>query len=206
MLAFASARRAVSRTARRLAPSRRARTGTALLAFAFLAACGSESSAATDPDGNTGGGGGGTAFPSELQGGWIYGVISPTNFHDAYTGEWVGNAYGTSVMFDFKPDGRYTQSILIATQAYSCKMQVFIYNEGKAVVEGSVIKVYPTKGTVKSRDNCVARNNYDRPDDIAAKQGSQYGWTFKLHDDGKTYLLIGVNNDMSNPSYFRHAQ
>jgi hypothetical protein len=205
MLAFASARRAVSRTARRLAPSRRARTGTALLAFAFLAACGSESSAATDPDGNTGGGGG-TAFPSELQGGWIYGVISPTNFHDAYTGEWVGNAYGTSVMFDFKPDGRYTQSILIATQAYSCKMQVFIYNEGKAVVEGSVIKVYPTKGTVKSRDNCVARNNYDRPDDIAAKQGSQYGWTFKLHDDGKTYLLIGVNNDMSNPSYFRHAQ
>lgn len=40
---------------------------------------------------------------------------------------------------------------------------------------------------------------------IATKEGSVYGWTFKLHDDGKTYLLVGPNNDMSNPSYFRHV-
>lgn len=185
--------------------TRRLLTAATLILATALAACGGDASAATAPDGNDGAGNG-TSFPTELVGTWVYGVISPTNFHDAYTGAWVDNAYGTAVLFEFRPNGTYTQSILIATRAYSCKSQVFIYNEGRAVVEGAVIKAYPTTGSIKARDTCVAANNYDRPDNVANKQGSQYGWTFKLHDDGKTYLLIGVNNDMSNPSYFRLAQ
>lgn len=181
---------------------RRALAITTVLLATTLTACGAEAGATEPPPAP--GGGNGDPFPAQLQGTWVFGIISPTNFHDAYTGQWLSNAYGTSVMFEFAPDGRYKQSILIYTSAYSCKTQVFIYNEGRAEVDGDVIKVYPTKGTVRAQDNCVVANNYNRPDNIAAKQGSQYGWTFKLHDDGKTYLLIGVNNDMSNPSYFRH--
>ncbi|MFN8669107.1 MAG: hypothetical protein U0164_18130 [Gemmatimonadaceae bacterium] len=190
---------------RAVASTRRLFAAMTLIVATALAACGGDANAATDPDGGTNGNGGGSgaAFPTELVGTWVYGTISPTTVHDAYSGEWIDNAYGTAVLFDFKPNGTYTQSVLISTRAYSCKMQVFVYNEGRAVVEGSVIKVYPTKGSIKARDNCNAANNYDRADNIAAKQGNQYGWTFKLHDDGKTYLLIGVNNDMSNPSYFR---
>lgn len=193
---------------RRGRTSRRALATASLLFAAAVSACGHEVNAATGPgdSNNNGGGGNSSAFPAQLVGTWIYGVISPTNFYDAYTGAWVSNAYGTSVLFEFGANGTYKQSILIATSAYSCRSQVFVYNEGRAVVEGSSIKVYPTKGTLRARDNCVAANNYDRPDNIAAKQGSVYGWTFKLHDDGKTYLLIGVNGDMSNPSYFRHSQ
>ncbi len=186
--------------------TRRALATTSILLATVLGACGTEVNAVTDPTDNGNGDGNTSAFPAELVGTWVYGVISPTNFYDAYTGAWVSNAYGTSVLFEFGANGTYKQSILIATSAYSCRSQVFVYNEGKAVVEGSTIKVYPTKGTLRARDNCVAANNYDRPDNIAAKQGSVYGWTFKLHDDGKTYLLIGVNGDMSNPSYFRHSQ
>ncbi len=178
---------------------RRALALTTILLATSLTACGAEATATEPPAG----GNGGDPFPAQLQGTWVFGVISPTNFHDAYTGQWLNNAYGTSVMFEFAPDGRYKQSILIYTSAYSCKTQVFIYNEGRAEVDGSVIKVYPTSETIRAQDNCVVANNYTRPDNIANKQGSQYGWTFKLHDDGKTYLLIGPNNDMTNPSYFR---
>jgi hypothetical protein len=179
---------------------RRSLALSTLFVASSLAACGAEATATEPPAG-----GSGDPFPAQLQGSWIYGVISPTNFHDAYTGEWLSNAYGTSVLFEFAPDGRYKQSILIYTSAYACRMQVFIYNEGRAEVQGDVIKVFPTKGTIRSQDDCVVANNYQRPDNIASRQGSVYGWTFKLHDDGKTYLLIGPNNDMSSPSFFRHV-
>lgn len=191
---------------RRGRTSRRALATASLLFAAAVSACGNEVNAATGPGDNNNGDGNNAAFPAELVGTWVHGIVSPTNFYDAYTGAWVSNAYGTSVLFEFGPNGTYKQSILIATSAYSCRTQVFVYNEGKAVVEGNTFKVYPTKGTVRSRDNCNAAYNFDRADNIAAKQGDLYGWTFKLHDDGKTYLLIGVKGDMSNPSFFRHSQ
>ena len=177
-----------------------------ILLSTVVAACNTEAGATEPDDNGNNGGGNGTAFPSELTGSWVFGLISPTDFYNASTGEWVDNAYGTAVLFDFKPDGRYTQSILIKTSAYNCRMQVYIYNEGRAQVEGSLIKVYPTKGTIRSRDTCNAVNNYERPDDIARKQGDKYGWTFQQESDGKTYLLIGVGGDMTNPSHFRHLE
>jgi len=179
---------------------------TTILLATVAGACGSTAGATEPPDGGNNGGGNGAVFPSELTGSWVFGLISPTDFYNASTGEWIDNAYGTAVLFDFKPDGHYTQSILIKTSAYNCRMQVYIYNEGRAEVDGALIKVYPTKGTVRSRDTCNAANNYERPDDIARKQGDKYGWTFKQHDDGKTYLLIGIGGDMSNPSFFRHIE
>lgn len=181
--------------------SRRVRQALAVAFLLPLAACGTDTAEAAEPTGP----GAGSPFPVELVGTWVYGVISPTNVVDAYNGAWIDSAYGTSVLFEFGPNGTYRQAILIMTRAYNCKSQVFVYNEGRAVVEGSTIKVYPTKGSLKARDTCVAANNFDRADNIAAKQGDTYGWTFKLHDDGKTYLLIGVKNDMTNPSYFRRS-
>ncbi len=195
LLSTASRRRALRRT---LAIAN-------VFATTLVGACSSDAGA-TEPDSPNNGGGGGTAFPTELTGSWVFGLISPTDFYNASTGEWIDNAYGTAVLFDFKPDGRYTQSILIKTSAYNCRMQVYIYNEGRAQVEGALIKVHPTKGTIRSRDSCNAANNYDRPDDIARKQGDKYGWTFQLNEDGKTYLLIGFGGKMSNPSHFRRVE
>lgn len=170
-----------------------------LLLSATLAACGTEPTANNDAPG-----GPSTPAPAQLVGDWIYGVISPTNFHDAYNGSWVNNAYGTSVFFEFAANGTYKQHLLIYTSAYSCKTQVFTYNEGRATFDATSIKLYPTKGVVKARDNCVPKNNFDRPYDAAAHQGDVYGWRFDTHPvDGKTYLLIGVGGNMSNPSYFR---
>lgn len=135
-------------------------------------------------------------------------MVSPSGYVDAYTGQWLDSAYGTSVMLEFQVDGRYQQTLLIKTSAYACKTQVFIYNEGTAVIDGMTIKTFPTKGRVKALDSCVARNNFDRDDDIARKQGTRYTWRFGPNasnpNDSTTYLILGLGAD-NVPAYFRSA-
>ncbi len=132
-----------------------------------------------------------------------------SGYVDAYNGQWLDNAYGTSVMFEFAPNGTYRQTLLIKTSAYSCRMQVYIYNEGRAVFDGDTIRTYPTGGTIKSMDSCNAHNNYTRPDAIDGKQGQKYGWHFGRNasnaDDPQTYLILGVG-EQQTPAYFRRSQ
>jgi hypothetical protein len=177
-------------------------TTTILAALvATLAACGGGDSSSTGPGGNTPR----TDTPAELVGGWVHGFISPTIIRDADTGDWVDSGYGTSVLFTFTADGRYTQDILIKTSAYSCRTQVYVHNEGTTTITGNEIRVYPTKGRVVSRDTCNDRFNFDRADDIGRKQGNLYLWHFAENpEDGKTYLMIDVNAS-GNLAYFRPA-
>lgn len=185
-------------------PSRLLRRPAALLALALsLAACGGDGGSATGPDDDAPPR---TDTPAALVGKWIYGVVSPTDFHDAYSGEWLDNAYGTSVLFGFTADGRYTQDILIYSNIGGCRTQIFVHNEGMTTVQGDAIRVYPTTGRVISKDSCNQAYNYDRPDDIAAKQGDLYTWEFEQSDvDGHTYLIIHIDGDEASRSSFRSA-
>lgn len=181
---------------------RRTMTALSLTILGGAAACGADEALGSDAPS-----GGNTTTPQQLVGEWVHGLISPTSYHDAYNGRWVGSAYGTSVIFKFRPDGKYEQSILIQTSAYNCRTQVFIYNEGRATFDGPTIRVYPTAGTVKARDTCVPANNFDRADDIARKKGDVYTWRFETNpEDSKTYLRIGIGANDANPSWFRAFQ
>ena len=143
--------------------------------------------------------------PPELVGEWLFGVISPTDYHDASSGQWIDNAYGLSVHFEFTGGGRYTQAILIHSYIGSCRTQIYVYNEGTSVVDGSTIRVYPTKGRIRSKDSCNEQYNYDRPDDLAAKQGDTYLWSLEENpNDGKTYLMIRFPEE-EGVSAFRRA-
>ncbi len=156
--------------------------------------------------GNAGNSGGATASstPASILGSWLYGVFSPTDFYNASTGAYIGNAYGTSVIFKFTADGKYEQSVLIHSTVYSCRTQVYVYNTGTVRFNGGEFRVYPTSGRVRSSDTCNASFNYDRADDIARKQGDKYTWSFQRNaNDGKTYLMIGVGDDTSALSSFR---
>jgi hypothetical protein len=183
--------------------ARRLTIGSAALLLTTMVACESSASTMVDPDPEPA-----TNVPAELIGQWLHGIVSMSGYVDAYSGLWLDNAYGTSVMFQFAPDGTYKQTILIKTSAYSCRMQVYIYNEGKATFDGAAIETYPTSGTVKSMDTCNAANNYTRPDDLTRKQGQSYGWHFGKNannpDDAQTYLILGVGAQQS-PAYFRRA-
>jgi hypothetical protein len=205
------------RAVRRVLGIRRGRRST-LLAVLFagvapLVAC---TESATEPDAAGGGspnagsanagsaGSGAANTPSSILGAWIFGVFSPTDFYNASNGQYIGNAYGTSVVFKFTADGKYEQTVLIHSTVYSCRTQVYVYNKGTVKFNGAEFRVYPASGRVRSSDTCNASFNYDRADDIARKQGDKYTWSFRRNaNDGKTYLMIGVGDDTSALSSFR---
>ena len=176
----------------------------ALSLTAAMAACGSDSS--TGPGDNPGGGPGGTPgteVPSELAGAWRYGSISPTNFWDDHTGQYMGNAYGFGDFLNFQRNGRYTRLVYIYTNSYGCQTQVWTQMEGTVRVDGSTFALYPTKGRYKVADNCAASRNYERPmtgDELADKQGDAYNFTFES-DGGRSYLMIGVGDSDERAHY-----
>jgi hypothetical protein len=210
-----------NRPVRRVLGIRRGRRST-LLAVLFagvapLVAC---TESATEPDaaggsvssgsagsgsaGSGSAGSGASNTPSSILGAWVYGVFSPTDFYNASNGQYIGNAYGTSVVFKFTSDGKYEQTVLIHSTVYSCRTQVYVYNKGTVKFNGGEFRVYPSSGRVRSSDTCNAAFNFDRADDIARKQGDKYTWSFQRNaNDGKTYLMIGVGDDASALSSFR---
>jgi hypothetical protein len=178
------------------------------LAAVLVSACTSVTEANQQDGGGTTGTqtGGAANTPSSLFGSWVYGTMSLTDYYNASTGAYIGNGYGTSVLFKFTSDGRYEQTVYISSTVYSCRTDIFVTNEGKVKFDGAQFRVYPTKGRVRSSDTCNAASNYDRADDIARKQGDRYSWAFEPNAiDGKTYLMIGVDGAMTNRSSFRKA-
>ena len=197
-----------------------ARPRRAIAAALLLAAAACTADAATAPDGgetpatpstpgaqspggtqDTGG-----KPPSTVLGSWVYGALSMNDYYNASNGTYVGNGYGTSVLMKFTADGKYEQTIYIQATTYNCHTKVFIYNAGTVKWGATEFRVYPTSGRVRSSDTCNAAFNYDRPDDIARKQGDVYSWAFERNaSDGKTYLMIGPNGTTENRSSFRPA-
>ena len=188
---------------------RRAWAGAlALCLTTVMAACGSDSSTGPGGDSNDGPGGNpggtpGTEVPSELAGAWRYGSISPTNFWDDHTGQYMGNAYGFGDFLSFERSGRYTRLVYIYTNSYGCQTQVWTQMEGTVRVDGFTFALYPTKGRYKVADNCAASRNYERPmtgDELAEKQGDLYNFTF-ANENGRSYLMIGVGDSEERAHY-----
>lgn len=175
-----------------------------LLAAAILGACSREVNAASLA-GDTGKVRNVAPLPAELLGAWVHGSADPASVADAHATTWVSDAAGTSIRFEFGPNGTYKQSILVTASALPCRTQLLVHNEGTAVLDGNTFRVYPTRGTVRSRDTCDASRNFDREDDVAIKQGDLYGWNLILHDDGETYLHVGAKGDMTRAADFRRS-
>jgi hypothetical protein len=106
-----------------------------------------------------------TLVPAQLAHAWYSGTVSSIYFHDRATGSW-NQPSGTGVGYGFLPDGRYRKGVLLQSSLYNCTMTFFAYNEGTMTVEGNKIVLYPTYGRIKSLDNCVASNNYEKPDEL----------------------------------------
>jgi hypothetical protein len=162
---------------------------------ALLAACGGDSSTGPGDDGE--GPDGGTPsseVPPDLVGSWRYGSISPSNFWNEHTGQYAGNAYGFADYITFQRRGKFTRLVYIYTNSYGCQTQVWTQMEGTVEADDETFTLYPTKGKYKVADNCVQRNNYERPmraNELREKQGDEFRWSFEEGEyDGRTYLAI----------------
>ena len=109
-----------------------------------------------------------TAVPAQIVGAWYAGTVSSVDFYNPNTGSW-GAPSGTGVYFKFTSDGYYEKGVLLQSTLYSCTSTFYAYNKGTMTVEGDKIVLYPTYGKIKSLDNCVANNNYEKPDQLQSE-------------------------------------
>lgn len=107
-----------------------------------------------------------TSLPTEVVGSWTSGTVSSSAFYDPGTGSFKSPS-GTGVAFTFTSDGAFTKAVLLQQSMYGCTSRFLGWVEGTATADGTTLSLYPTKGKVKSEDNCVADNNYERADDPA---------------------------------------
>jgi hypothetical protein len=161
-------------------------------------------------DSNGGGnGGGGASIPAGLAGRWMHGTISPTNFWDDHTGEYMGNAYGMADYVTLGTDGRYEEFVYLYSQVYSCRTQIWTSKQGTYTVDGDVITFHLNSGKYQVADNCSERNNYTRPmndDEVAEHQDEQWGWQLGESEyDGSTLLYLTWPN-VEEPVEYKPAE
>jgi len=109
-----------------------------------------------------------TSVPLDLVGEWQTGTVSSVNFYNPVTGVW-GAPSGTGIFFKFTQDGYYEKGVLLQSSLYGHTMTFFAYNKGTLTIEDSVIITYPTYGRIKSTDNMVQENNYEKNDELKSE-------------------------------------
>jgi len=141
-----------------------------------------------------------TSVPEVLTGEWQTGTISSINFFNSSTGAW-GTPSGTGIFFKFSKDGYYEKGVLLQSTLYGHTMTFFAYNKGTMTVEDNVIIIYPTYGRIKSIDNMVQENNYEKADDLTPE--TMY-WEVGTDEFG--YLTLWLSYQDSNPSAFHQPE
>ena len=144
---------------------RAARWIAALSVFASLA-CGGDAAKAAGPDDpdtptSPGNPGSGDRVPSQYVGTWVSGNVSPVNFYSPSTGSW-GAPSGVGMFYKFLPNGTYEKGVLLQSTLYGCTMSVFFYLRGTIRVDGSTFDLRSSMSKMKSVDNCVQKNNYEK--------------------------------------------
>jgi hypothetical protein len=164
----------------------------------YLGGCKSNPTAADDGNNNNGNTTPRTSVPAQLTGAWQSGTVSSINFYNPTTGTW-GAPSGTGMFFKFTRDGYYEKGVLLQSSLYNCTMTFFAYNKGTMTVEGDKIVLYPTYGKIKSIDNCVANNNYDKPDQLKSET-----MLWELGQDEYGVETLWLRYPEGNPSAFHH--
>lgn len=159
--------------------------------------------------GDNGGDNGGTQVPAELVGKWMHGTISPTNFWDDHTGQYMGNAYGMADYVTFGKDGRYEEFVYLYSQMYNCRTQIWTSKQGTVSVNGDEITFHLKKGKYQVADTCSQRNNYSRPmtaDEVEKGDNKTWSWKFAPNEySGDTYLYLGWD-DSSEPMEYKPSE
>jgi hypothetical protein len=141
-----------------------------------------------------------TSVPAQLVNTWKTGTVSSVNFYNPNTGSW-GPPSGVGMFFKFTPDGYYEKGVLLQSSLYGCTMTFFAYNKGTMTVEGDKIVLYPTYGRIKSIDNCVESNNYEKPDQLKSET---LLWEYGQDEYGVETLWL--RSPDSGPSAFHHEE
>jgi len=137
-----------------------------------------------------------TNIPEQLVGSWTTGNISSVNFFNPNTGSWSSPS-GVGMFYKLTQDGYYEKGVLLQSSLYGCTSTFFAYNRGTVTVEGNKIAFYPSYGRIKSEDNCVEGNNYEKSDELSPET---LIWELGTDDFGNEALWLSYEN--GSPSAF----
>ncbi len=183
----------------RFASQRRLLVAVLLLGMILhFGGCKSNPTASDDSNNNVGNNTPRTSVPAQLVSTWQRGTVSSINFYNPLTGTW-GAPSGTGMFFKFTRDGYYEKGVLLQSSLYGCTMTFFAYNKGTMTVEGNKIVLYPAYGKIKSIDNCVEKNNYEKPDELKSET---LLWEHGQDEYGVETLWLRYPE--GNPSAFHH--
>jgi hypothetical protein len=143
------------------------------------------------------------SVPAGLDGNWVQGTFSLTNFW-AYDGSYAGNASEQSNVFVFKPNGEYEQYFVMVQRMYNCKTEAYTYKKGTVTfneADGS-FTVTPSSGNYRGFYSCASGSNFNR----SAKPEELVPQTFyyKMEQiNGKPYMVVRHNRNDANGSNFQ---
>ena len=171
----------------------RAAKWIAALSLSAALACGGDAATAAGPDdpdkpGTPGNPGSGDRVPSQYVGTWVSGNVSPVGFYSPSSGSW-GAPSGVGMFYKFLPNGQYERGVLLQSTLYNCTMSVLGYQRGTIKVDGSTFELRSSTHKMKSVDNCVQKNNYEKT----------------LENETETLILQLGNDDYGNRALFIRA-
>lgn len=106
-----------------------------------------------------------TNVPQDLAKNWYTGSISSVNFFNTNTGQFSSPS-GVGMYFKFSSDGYYEKGVILQSSLYGCSSTFYAFNSGTVAINNNRITLYPVYGKIKSEDNCVSSNNYEKPDQL----------------------------------------
>lgn len=137
-----------------------------------------------------------TSVPQQLVASWTTGTISSINFFNTNTGAWSAPS-GVGIFYKLTQDGYYEKGVLLQSSLYGCTTTFYAFNKGTVNLEANKIVLYPTYGKIKSEDNCVQDNNYEKADNLATET---IYWELGVDEFGNEVLWLRYEN--GSPSAF----
>lgn len=170
----------------------------AITISAFAGACKKETAPRSDEYGN----GPRTEMPAFLQGNWMYGSFSMTEYWSQNPAEYIGNAFEMAIAFRFYPNGNYEQYFTSRTVSGGFATYHQSLTKGTAVINEAekTITTYAKGAQYKQSRNGVTTENRDLAENEITKT-TTYTYELKTESNGTKAVYLKLNGT-GNPLQF----
>ena len=133
-----------------------------------------------------------TEVPGEVQGSWMYGYFSMTEYWSRDPSTYVGNAFEMAFAFTFNADGTYKQYF---TSAVGGTTYIQSVTDGTVEIdpETKTIKTHPYKAHYRKTQNGRVVEERDLTDDETSGT-TTYTYTTGVENSGTKALYLKLNN------------
>lgn len=149
-----------------------------------------------------------TNVPTAMQGQWLSGTFSMSEWWSYDGTQYEGNPYERSVAFNLSPNGDAEFYLAVATYNGACRTEGFTYQKGTVAFNEAAhsFTFYPQQGNYRGLYSCTPGSNFDRDALASELHAVTYYYSFETDELGKEWMLIRFSADETEfPSYFQET-